>query len=143
MKRKLILTDIVLIAVGLLLQLAYFGYMISAFVSAAGNPETNISFSLMLFSLVIVIACQLIYFVEALFSIVLWQNMLSAFKFFAVLVSAVLLWFLAYRGTVQTVICNVFFLAILIWQVLCLIQNIRLLKTHSKTNDASAGGQKQ
>jgi len=117
----------VLIAGGLFLQLEnWLVLLIHFFVTNTQNGGDGTSgWSRMLWSLTLITVFEILYLAEAIWAVAKNRSKFNVFKLCVVIVSAVLLLSLMYYGTVETIICNVFLVFLLIVECLSLFKELK------------------
>lgn len=79
-----------------------------------GSGDDTSAWSKMLWSLLLITLFEALYLIEAIWAVVKDRSKFNVFKLCVVIVSALLLMSLMYYGTVETIICNVFLVLLLI-----------------------------
>ena len=114
-----------LVVGGLIFQIETWLFLIiDFFVSNSQNGEEDTSaWSKMLWSLVLITVFEGLYLAEAIWAVAKSSSKFNIFKLFAVCVSASLLVSLMYYGTVETIICNVALVILLIVECISLLKD--------------------
>ena len=89
--------------------------IVDSFVSnTQGSGDDTSAWSKMLWSLLLITLFEALYLIEAIWAVAKDRSKFNVFKLCVVIVSALLLMSLMYYGTVETIICNVFLVLLLI-----------------------------
>lgn len=89
--------------------------IVDSFVSnTQGSGDDTSAWSTMLWSLLLITLFEALYLIEAIWAVAKDRSRFNVFKLCVVIVSALLLMSLMYYGTVETIICNVFLVLLLI-----------------------------
>ena len=89
--------------------------IVDSFVSnTQGSVGDTSAWSKMLWSLLLITLFEALYLIEAIWAVAKDRSKFNVFKLCVVIVSALLLMSLMYYGTVETIICNVFLVLLLI-----------------------------
>ena len=103
---------------------------ISGYVMYMGEPIESAWFS-MLFTLLVVVACELISFVEGILFMITNQNIYSKIYFVLIFINAGAFMTMAYYSTVGTIICLSIYTALFVLRIVNLVSNsIYVFKNH-------------
>ena len=115
----------ILIMAGLIFQLEnWLILIVDFFVSNSQNiGEENSAWAKMLWSLLLITIFESLYLIEAIWAVAKNHSKFNVFKLCTVIVSALFLMSLMYYGTVETIICNVFLVLLLIVECISLFKS--------------------
>ena len=109
-----------LAASGLVFQLENWLFLLLDFFVSSQNGGSASAWSKMLWSLILITVFEVLYFIEAIWSLAKNSSKFNIFKLCTVIVSASLLMSLMYYGTVETIICNVLLVFLMIVEIISL-----------------------
>ena len=115
----------ILVMTGLIFQFENWLFLIvDFFVSNSQDAgEGTSGWSKMLWSLLLITVFEVLYLTEAIWALAKNRSKFNIFKLCIVIVSALLLMSLMYYGTVETIICNVFLVLLLIVECISLLKD--------------------
>lgn len=110
-----------LVISGLIFQFENWIFLLmDFFTNNSQNQGDTSAWSKMLWSLLLITVFEVLYLIEAIGAVAKDRSKFNVFKLCTVIVSALLLMSLMYYGTVETVICNVFLVLLLIVEIISL-----------------------
>lgn len=107
------------LSIGIILHILYFFFSFLALFESNGKQ----AWQFMIISLILIGLCEMIYIIESIHSLRKNQTLLNIIKFISAILGAIILFNLAYHGIFKTIICNVFMIALLLFQSISLALN--------------------
>ena len=96
---------------------------ICGYIVYGGRPMESAWFS-MLFTLLVVVACEILSFTDAVLSLISNRNVCNFIYLAAIVVNAILFMSLAYYSTVGTIVCISFYALLFVARIVNLILNL-------------------
>ena len=114
-----------LVISGLVFQFENWLVLIVDFIvsNSQNSGEGTSGWSKMLWSLLLITVFEALYLAEAIWAVAKYRSKFNVFKLCVVIISALLLMSLMYYGIVETIICNVFLVLLLIVEFMSLLKN--------------------